>query len=225
MIKLPPALAVGMATAACLLVLGACTSSDGTSLGAGSLSANAPSGATSAAASPSGAAPTSVATAPSGRRSSAGPVAAPTNTAAPFPTPGREPSLLPNQQSVLASLPGSSSPSCAEVGSNSNLRSGSVAVGNFVSARKQYRSTVDTTEVPELSMYVIPLHAAHLRSATVTVDPQGKGATKKVTTRAVQQADASQYFSLQVPIAAPGRYRLSVASGPDRGCFLVSFRR
>ena len=72
-------------------------------------------------------------------------------------------------------------------------------------------------------MYVIPQHAAHLISATVSVFARSTGTTKTATSKSVQSGDAAQYFVVQVPVATPGVYRLTMTSGADRGCFLVSF--
>jgi hypothetical protein len=126
---------------------------------------------------------------------------------------------------VLASLPGSSSSSCANVGSHTDLRSGAIAAGNFAHARAQYSQTVASTEVPMLDLYVIPQHAATLTSLTITLDPTGSGPTTTVTSKSVEQADAWSYFAVQLPVPAPGGYQLTMVSGSDRGCFLVTFSK
>jgi hypothetical protein len=143
----------------------------------------------------------------------------------PYPTPGRDPSQAADQSTVLASLPGTTSATCEDVGSHTDLRSGSIAAGNFAHARAQYTQTVASTEVPELDLYVIPQHAAKLTTLTITMDPTDSGATKTLTSTSVQQADAWSYFAVQLPVPAPGGYQLTMVSGADRGCFLVTFSK
>ena len=146
-------------------------------------------------------------------------------TTAPYSTPGKEPDANSNQAAVLKSLPGSAAATCAVVGTHSDLRSGSVAVGNFVVARKKYSDEVATTEVPEVFLYVIPQDAKSMRSVTVTVDPTGTGPTRQVTSKSVEQADAWTYFAVNIPVYAPGSYRLTMVSGANKGCFDVSFAK
>lgn len=211
-----------LALTGCTSSNGSPTSSDTSPSSAASIGAD-PSAPTSSAGQSASGSPSN--SAPSHGGTSTHPVTVPTGTSAPYPTPGRDPSIKPNQKDVLESLPGSSSPSCAAVGSHPDLRSGSLAAGNFVVARKKYRSVVGKTEVPEVGLYLIPQHAGNLHSATVTVDPLGSGVTKKVTTRSVQDGDASRYFSVQIPVTEPGTYRLTVVSGQDHGCFVVTFAK
>lgn len=161
----------------------------------------------------------------SGSATQSSPNAGGPNAPAPFPTPGRDPEQATDQSSVLASLPGSTSSSCASVGSHTDLRSGAVAAGNFAHARAQYAQTVASTEVPTVDLYVIPAHATKLTSLTITVDPTGTGPTTTLTSKSVEQADTWSYFAVQLPVPAAGGYQLTMVSGPDRGCFLVTFSK
>jgi hypothetical protein len=142
---------------------------------------------------------------------------------APYPTPSDQEDPPTNQGRVLDTLPGSDSASCANVGSGTDVRAGSIAMGNFVTARKQYKTVAGKSELPEVNLYVIPEDTASMKSTTVTVDPLGKGATKKVTSKSVEDADQWRYFAVTIPVAAPGTYRLSVVAGSNRGCFDVTF--
>ena len=63
-----------------------------------------------------------------------------------------------------------------------------------------------------MTLYVIPQHAAHLPSATVSVVARSTGATRTATSKSVQSGDAAKYFVLQVPVVGPGTYRLTVSS-------------
>jgi hypothetical protein len=152
------------------------------------------------------------------------PVVVPTGTKAPYPTPGKEPGKQPNQTSVLASLPGRSASSCAVVRSARDVRAGSVAAGNFESIRHYFRTNYGKREITEIPMYVIPQHAGHLRSVTARVAELGVGTSRTMSFKSIEDADAYRYFSLQLPIARPGKYRLTFISGHDRGCFVVSLK-
>lgn len=124
---------------------------------------------------------------------------------------------------MLDALPGSSSPACAPVGTHPDLHSGSVAAGNFVAAHQAYRAQVGKTEQPQIGLYLIPQHAAHLSTATVVVDPEGSGPSRTVVSEAVERADADRYFSVRFFVPKPGTYRLLMRSGRDHGCFIVTF--
>jgi len=142
---------------------------------------------------------------------------------APFPTPGEASTGQRNQTPILDSLPGSASSACAVVGQRSDVRAGSVAVGNFVTARKQYSADARKSKTPTVFLYVIPEHAAHLRTVTVLVEPTGAGSSRTVSSKAIEDADTSRYFTVNLPVPAPGRYRLTMQSGSDKGCVYVTF--
>jgi hypothetical protein len=144
-------------------------------------------------------------------------------TSAPFPTPSKAHATATDQQAVLDALPGSKVAGCVAVGTHTDLRSGTIAAGNFAVARKQYTSTVHKTEVPEVFLYVIPEDTKSMSSVKVTVDPMGSGVTRTVTSKSVQQADQWRYFAVNVPVHAPGSYRLTMQSGTNTGCFEVTF--
>jgi hypothetical protein len=218
-------LAATVGAAAAVLIMSGCTGSgDGTS---GSAAVE-PSGAPSAAVSTSGAAPStsSDTVSPSSTKPSARPPkSAAIPTKAPFPTQGREPSKRVDQASVLKSLPGATTSACVTVGSHSDIRSGSIAAGNFQTARKQYAADVNHTETPQLNLYVIPQDATGMRELTVKIDPLGVGTTTTATSKQVEDADQWSYFALVLPIREPGAYRLLMVAGSNRGCFDVSFSK
>lgn len=150
-------------------------------------------------------------------------MAVPTGTKARYPTPGKDPELVADQSSVLDSLPGSSSQACGEVGGHTDLRAGSIAAGNFQSAQHDFRAGYGKTEGVELNIYVIPQNARHLHKVQATVRPLGGGQALTVTSTAVEQADVSRYFAVQLPVSRPGTYRLTFVTGADRGCFIATF--
>ncbi len=148
-----------------------------------------------------------------------------TTSPAPYPTPtgGKEGSPSANQGTVLNSLPGSSSTSCVEVASHSTVRAHTIAAGDFVAARRAYRQGGSGSSTP--TFQVIPEHSRSMREAVVTVDPLNGGGTRTVRSRAINTAGDVKYYSVDIPIAAPGNYRLTMRSGDDSGCFLTSFTK
>lgn len=145
---------------------------------------------------------------------------------APYPTPagGKVAVRHQNQSTVLNALPGTRAASCAPVGDRTDMRSGAVAAGNFVVARKSYVEQVPITEVPTVFLYLIPEHAGRLSAATVRVANVASGTAQTVTSTSVQQAEDWRYFALQIPVRSPGRYRLTMTAGEDRGCFELTFK-
>lgn len=140
---------------------------------------------------------------------------------APFPTPsnGRGAGTETDQAGVLNALPGRTSPGCVSVGARAtDVRSGSVAAGNFATARHSYASGTHT-----VFLYLIPQHAKGLHRATITLTPRSGGSPATITSTQVDQAAQWQYFSVDLPVPAPGAYRLTMAAGSDHGCFDVTF--
>lgn len=153
------------------------------------------------------------------------PVVVPTGTKAPYPTPGRDGGApQANQRSVLKSLPGSTAAKCQVVRNRRDVLSGSMGAGNFQQARQQFKTDYGTTEVPMLNMYAIPEHAGHLKKVTAVINPRGAGQSTRVTSKTVEPADAYRYFAMQLPVRKPGTYRISLRSGHDSGCFIVTFK-
>lgn len=147
----------------------------------------------------------------------------PSGAKAPYPTPGKDPAMQPDQSSVLDSLPGSSSRSCGRVGDHTDLRAGSIAAGNFQTAQHDFRAGYGKTEGVELNMYVIPQNARHLHEVHATIEPVSGGQVQTVTSTSVEQADVSRYFAVQLPVSRPGTYKLTFATGADHGCFIATF--
>lgn len=148
---------------------------------------------------------------------------APTKTEAPAAPATPATAKAQDQTAVLNSLPGSAGSGCVVVGSNRDMRAGTIAVGNFVDARKKFAAEARSKEQPEISLYVIPRTSAKLDRATVSLAPAGGGKATNVTSKAVEQADIYSYFAVNVPVPGPGAYRLTVTSGSDTGCFTVKF--
>jgi hypothetical protein len=224
------ALSAGVALAAVLVTAG-CTSSShkasGSSTPAGSAS-SASSAAGSSTAGSSGAGPSSSSSA-AGSSGAVGPkptTSSANSTAAPYPTPsGQHPSPIAEQSVVLNAMPGSASTSCASVGNNTNFRSGGLASGDWVAARKSFASQFGKTEVPAMNLYVIPQHSATMTKVVITIAPTGPGTTTSYTSTSAEQADQYSYYAVSLPIRNPGTYRLSMVAGADKGCFEVTFAK
>ena len=182
----------------------------------------------------SGAGPSGAATSgrtpgrPAGTRRPSGPAGPLTEHRGPRPPrrtrpPGGSRARPRTRPTCCESVPGSGRADCADPGSNPTFRANGVAVGNFVQMRKSFAKQYGHTEVPELDAYVVPAHAKRLRRVSASVVPLSGGSTRRVSSTSVQQGDAASYFALQLPVEKPGRYRLTFVSGPDSGCFVVSF--
>jgi hypothetical protein len=134
--------------------------------------------------------------------------------------------VLKNQHSVLQALPGSASASCVTVGSGSTVRSTSLAAGDFAQARSDYRHQHPAPpQLPTVTLQVIPEHPGSMPGVVVDVVPVGQGQPRTVRSHVTNTAGDVQYYSAQVPIQAPGTYRLEMRSGSDHGCFEVTFNR
>lgn len=203
------------ALATVALMAAACTSSGGDS-NSSSPSETAPAGSA-----------TSGASTPTRDPQSSDPNAPKPPKSAQYPTPGLgNGKLLKNQATVLNALPGSASKTCGVVGAKTtDLRAGSVAAGNFVRAHQAFSDQYLKTEVPQLNLYVIPKMAKGMRKVTITVDPFAHGKTRTVVSKDVEQADRSRYFAVLLPVAAPGRYRVTMTSSGGSGCFVVTFAK
>lgn len=129
------------------------------------------------------------------------------------------------QQSILKKLPGSTkSGACITVGSQRDVTSGTIAMGNFRTAQKLYKSQHADSQQPTVNFYVIPKHRS-MPGVTITMTPvTAKSKSKSIRSKDVEPADIWKYYSVHLPVPASGTWRLDVRSGADRGCFKVTFR-
>lgn len=135
------------------------------------------------------------------------------------------PSTAPKTQDlVLNKLPGNSKAStCVTVGSQRDVTSGAIAMGNFQMARKSYKSQHGHSQQPTVNLYVIPKHRS-MPGVRITMTPTtGKGKARTIKSKSVEQADVWKYYGIQLPVPSSGTWRLTVTSGADRGCFNVNF--
>jgi hypothetical protein len=174
-------------------------------------------------------APRPATSSPGGATASAGattpPVAAGGSaTAGARPAATATPTRAGDQSPVLSSLPGSAKSGCVAVGDRTDVRSGTMAAGNFATARKQFADQVKTVPAPTVNLYLIPADARSLREVTLTLEQLGGRHLKRsVTSTSVQDAEQWKYFSLQASVPAAGKWRLKATAGASTGCFDVDF--
>jgi hypothetical protein len=135
-------------------------------------------------------------------------------------------SVVPGTQTaVLENLAGSTGSGCAVVGGKSDVRAGSLAIGNFVDMRRSYTVQARDKSQPEVSMYVIPQHVKPEAGVSVLLESlQGKG-RRTVRVSSAQTAGDWRYYQVNVAVPASGPWRITAVSGNDRGCFEVTFGR
>ena len=125
------------------------------------------------------------------------------------------------QDSVLVALPGSTTKGCVTVGKDRDVRSGTMAGGNFAAARSNF-AAAPSEEVP---FYFIPAAVSEDAELEVTVSrPDGSSATT-VRTSGLQQADVWSYYVTRVKIPGEGTWRLTATDGTSRGCWEADFTR
>lgn len=138
-------------------------------------------------------------------------------------TPPPMPSHPKNQSVILAKLPGTAQQACEAVGTRTDVRSGELAMGNFATARKQYRAAGTKYEQPVVDLYVIP-KSRSLKQVSVEMVPfSAKTKSKTITSSEIQTANTWKYYSIHLPVSASGNWKLKVTAGNDHGCFEVAF--
>lgn len=130
-----------------------------------------------------------------------------------------------SQVTVLKSLPGPAKQTCSTVGAKRDVRSGNFAAGNFVQARKEFRSTSSGAgDGSTVHLYLIPQDAASMSGVRVHLAPvSGKTEGHTTTSHSVNTANGWQYYSVDLKVPSPGTWRITASSGSNRGCFDVSF--
>jgi hypothetical protein len=128
-----------------------------------------------------------------------------------------------SQVKVLDALPGSKSAACATVGTQSAVRSGSVAMGDFKQAQSVFKKAKGAYDAQPSFFYVIP-QTAKLSKATVRFAPlSGKGKTISIATRQHEDAGQWKYYPIHVKLTS-GKWRAQVSSGTSKGCFIFDLK-
>jgi hypothetical protein len=126
-----------------------------------------------------------------------------------------------NQKSVLDSLPGNTSEKCVAVGKRTDVRSGSMAAGNFAQARQSFRSATGP-DPATVHLYFVPEQSGASPTLTVTMtSPDGGKAT--VSSNQVETANTWSYYSVELPVPSSGTWMLHARAGTNRGCFKIRF--
>ena len=169
--------------------------------------------------------PTDVATGTTGPAASPAPSGTTTKAPVPATTKPTVPAttkapVAGDQKGVLNRLPGTASPGCVAVGKQTNVRSGSIAVGNFVEARTNV--TKGGVNGAEVNFYVIPADAGSMPGVQLkATSPTGR--VRTVTSKQVEQAEQWSYYRIVLPVRGSGTWRLEFEAGKDSGCFTVVF--
>ena len=125
-----------------------------------------------------------------------------------------------DQKGVLDRLPGTASTGCVSVGKQADVRSGSIAVGNFTEARSAVaKGGVNGAEV---NLYVIPAHAGSMTGVRLKATSP-TGSVRTITSKQVAQAEEWSYYRVVLPVRGGGTWRLEFDAGKDSGCFTVAF--
>lgn len=128
-----------------------------------------------------------------------------------------------DQHKAVDKLPGAKKKKCVAVGKKEDVRSGDIAMGNFVTARKQFNQSKDGYSSEPLSLYIIPTSRKQ-HGVKVTAD-QKHGKTRPVEVSSKQMETAAQwkYYPIKIKLPSSGVWRFNVAIGKDRGCFEAKF--
>lgn len=222
------AVASALLPVAALALLAGCSSTSGDVAAgtAGGTASSTPAGTPAAGAAsgtgrPDGAAsPTKPATKPAPSSAAATRPTAPATSTASKPVAGPAVAAAGDQTSVLNRLPGSASSSCATVGTQTDVRSGSLAVGNFAEARAAVAK--GAANGAEVSFYVVPADGAAMPGVRLKATSP-TGAVRTVSSTQVEQADTWYYYRVALPVRDRGSWRLEFTAGGDTGCYRVTF--
>ena len=128
-----------------------------------------------------------------------------------------------NQGDVLASLPGDPSGDCVEVGDLRDVRSGTMAAGNFATARQQLADQVGTKSQPTVFLYLIPSDSRKPGAVSVRLQQVPSGPERTIKSDVMATADRWRYFPVNLSIPAEGTWRITATTRKAKGCFLVTF--
>jgi hypothetical protein len=128
-----------------------------------------------------------------------------------------------NQIAVLQHLPGVHASRCVTVGNRTDVRSGSIAMGNFALARQNFRTASSAYNADPSFFYVIPRSRAAKAVTVVATRLGGRHAPVRIRSRQVEQAAQWNYFPIQIQLPNTGTWRFRVTTGAEHGCFDASF--
>lgn len=132
---------------------------------------------------------------------------------APTNEPGR-------QDSVLDSLPGKEDAGCVQVEDARDVRSETMAAGNFVDARAQFKESAKS----EIPFYFIPAALEDDAELVIRLTQVGGSGEDEIRSSVVEMADQWQYFPMRFAIPSAGTWRIEATAGANSsGCWEVAF--
>lgn len=145
----------------------------------------------------------------------------PTDVPAPETAPPVQPTNQPGRQdSVLDTLPGEEKSGCVEVGSQRDVRSGSMAAGNFADARALFSGSPATA----LPFYFIPIDLSGDPELVVELKQLDGSASDKIRSSQIQTADEWRYYPVMITIPNAGKWEIKASAGAaSSGCWVAAF--
>jgi hypothetical protein len=136
----------------------------------------------------------------------------------------REPGAV--QTDAFRHVPGSSSYRCVDVGHSRNVRSGGILAGPFGVDEQLFAEFYHQYgRRNEIKVYWIPLDVDHMSTLTVHATLlAARSISRTVELRQVAAEGDDVFYPSAIPIPIPGRWELTASAGPNRGCFIVTFR-
>jgi hypothetical protein len=130
------------------------------------------------------------------------------------------------QTDAFRHVPGSPSYRCVRVAHYRDVRSGGLLAGPFGIDQRLFAEFYQQYgQRSEIKVYWIPLHVDHMSTLTVHATLL---ATRSIS-RTIEQSQVAAvgrevFYPSAVPIPLPGTWELTANAGPNRGCFIVTFR-
>jgi hypothetical protein len=130
------------------------------------------------------------------------------------------------QTDAFRRAPGSSSYRCVGVGRDRDVRSGGFLAGPFGVDEQLFGDSYQQYgQRNEVKIYWIPLEVDHMSTLTVHATLLAdRSVTRRVELTQVAAEGRDVFYPSAVPIPVPGTWELTADAGPNRGCFIVTFR-
>jgi hypothetical protein len=130
------------------------------------------------------------------------------------------------QTDAFRHVPGSSSYRCVDVGHNRDVRSGGILAGPFGVDEQLFAEFYEHYgQRNEVKVYWIPLDVDHMSTLTVHATLlAARSISRTVELSQVAAEGNDVFYPSAIPIPVPGTWELTARAGPNRGCFIVTFR-
>jgi hypothetical protein len=132
-----------------------------------------------------------------------------------------DPDAKGRQTVFLDRYPEGADGSCQAVGNEHEVRSGGFVGGAFDDARKSYGKARPGMKPKQVRLYWFPEHTKPMKGVTVVATSAGK--TVRVTQHDAADLEQWKFYDTNITLPTGGRWQFKVSSGPDHGCFVVSF--